>query len=116
MTLEENIKNWVKLDNEIKQLSSEMKNLRLQKENHSENILNHVKENNLEHAVIKIGDGKLKFVDTNSPQPLTYKFICECLCEYFENDNDIVMELICHIKSKRIIKKSKEIKRYIVSS
>ena len=91
MTLEENIKSWIKLDNEIKQLSSELKSLRTQKEDHNQNILEHIKDNNLEHAIIKIGNGRLKFVDTNSTQPLTYKFICECLCDYFKNDDETVM-------------------------
>ena len=112
MTLEENIKSWIKLDNEIKESSSELKSLRTQKEDYNQNILEHVKDNNLEHAIIKIGNGRLKFVDTNSTQPLTYKFICECLCDYFKNDDETVMEIIYHIKSKRTIKKTKEIKRY----
>jgi len=116
MTLEENIKTWIKLDNEIKKISNDLKLLRSQKDNYNKNILEHVKENNLEHAIIKIGDGRLKFVDTNTQQPLTYKFIVECLCDYFEDDNDTVMEIIYHIKSKRNVKKIKEIKRYITSS
>ena len=116
MTLEENIKTWIKLDNEIKKISNDLKLLRCQKDNYNKNILEHVKENNLEHAIIKIGDGKLKFVDTNTQQPLTYKFIVECLCDYFEDDNDTVMEIIYHIKSKRNVTKNKEIKRYITSS
>ena len=116
MTLEENIKNWIKLDNEIKQLSMDLKRLRVQKEDYNQNILGHIKENNLENAVVKIGDGRLKFIDTNHPQPLSYKFISECLCDYFEDDREIVMEIMYHIKSKRTIKTTKEIKRYYVSS
>ena len=116
MTLEENIKNWIKLDNEIKQLSTELKKLKTQKESYNQDILEHIKENKLEHAVVKIGDGKLKFIDANYPQPLTYKFISECLCDYFEDDREIVMEIIYHIKSKRNIKTTKEIKRYYTSS
>ena len=51
------------------------------------------KRNIVDNAIIKIGDGKLRFIDVNYSQPLTYKFICECLCDYFNNDDDIVMEI-----------------------
>lgn len=116
MTLEENIKGWIKLDNQIKELSTELKNLRSQKESYNKDIIQHVQDNNLEQAIIKIGNGRLKFIDTNTVQPLTYKFISECLCDYFEDDREIVMEIIYHIKSKRAIKTTKEIKRYNISS
>ena len=113
MTLEENIRSWVQIDNEIRKLNTELKQLRTQKEEYNNNILEHVRENSLEHAIVKIKDGNLKFVDINNQQPLTYKFICECLCDYFNDDDEIVMEIICYIKSKREKKTTKEIKRYI---
>lgn len=113
MTLEDNIRNWVRTDNEIRRLNTEIKQLKLQKEEQNNNILEYVRENNLENAVVKIKDGNLKFVDVNSQQPLTYKFICECLCGYFDENDEIVMEIICHIKSKRTVKKTKEIRRYV---
>ena len=40
-------------------------------------------ENNIENATIKIGDGKLRLVEHNTPQALTFKFICESLCRIF---------------------------------
>ena len=46
---------------------------------------------------------------------LTYKFISETLSEYFEEDDEAVMEIICYLKSKRQHKLVKEIKRYDVS-
>lgn len=116
MTLEENIKNWIKLDNQIKELSSQLKELRAEKDIYNKDILQHIEENNLENAVIKIGNGRLKFIESNNLQPLTYKFISECLCDYFEDEPDVVMEIIHHIKSKRNIKTTREIKRYNVSS
>ena len=112
MSLEENIKHWVQLDNDIKQLSANIKNLRLEKETYNNSILEYISENNLDNAVVKICDETLKFVDVQQYQPLTYKFICEALCDYFENNDETIMEIICHLKAKRKQKTIKEIKRY----
>ena len=116
MSFEENIRNWIKIDNNIKEKAMNIKQLRIERDKYNENIMEYIKENNLDNVTIKIGDGKLRFVDTKYTQPLTYKFICETLCDYFEDDREIVMEIIYHIKSKRAIKTTKEIKRYNISS
>tara|TARA_B100001093_G_C26825241_1_gene1013720 strand:- start:2052 stop:2402 length:351 start_codon:yes stop_codon:yes gene_type:complete len=116
MSFEENIRNWIKTDNEIKEKQNNIKHLRIEREKYNENILEYIKENNLANATIKIGDGKLRFIETNYPQPLTYKLICESLCEYFEDDEELVKELMIYIKSRRTIKTVQEIKRYGISS
>ena len=112
MNLETNIKKWVSLDNDIKKLNAQLKLLRGEKDSYTNDILEYISTNNLENAIIKLPNGKLKFVDVNTSQPLTYKFICECLHEYLENDDDKVLEIITYIKSRRQIKVTKEIKRY----
>ena len=111
-TLETNIKKWVSLDNDIKQLNTQIKSLRGEKDLYSNDILEYISNNNLENATIKLPNGKLKFVDVNTSQPLTYKFICECLYEYLDQDDDKVLDIITYIKSHRQIKVTKEIKRY----
>ena len=45
MTLEENIKQWIQLDNNIKQLNLEIKNIKSQKEIYNNNILKHITSN-----------------------------------------------------------------------
>jgi len=116
MSFEENIRKWIQIDNEIKEKTLNIKQLRLEREQYNENILEYIAENHLDNATIKIGDGKLRFIDSKYPQPLTYKFICEALCEYFEDDEETVGEILQFIKSKRNIKTVKEIKRYGISS
>jgi hypothetical protein len=114
MSLEENIKEWVKLDNDIKQLNEKIKLLKTEKKNYDNNILQFVSSNNLDNATVKISNGKLKFVDVNYSQPLTYKFLFDCLNKFFNNNNDKVTEIIKFIKSEREIKTIREIKRYFV--
>ena len=116
MSLEENIKHWVHLDNNIKQMTANIKELRSEKDIYNNSILKHISENNLDNAIVKIGNGTLKFVDVQHQKPLTYKFISETLYEYFEEDEEAVMEIICYIKSKRQHKIVKEIKRYGITS
>ena len=111
MSLETNIKKWVSLDNDIKLLSQQIKEIRIEKNSYNSSILEYIEEKNLENATIKIGNGKLKFIDVNQQQPLTYKFICECLYNYFDNDEEKVIDIISYLKSHRNIKTSREIKR-----
>jgi len=111
MSFENNIKLWVENDNKIKLLLQEIKLLRNEKNNYNNNIMNYIHDNNLENATIKIGNGKLNFIDSNQQQPLTYKFIIEGLYIYFNNDEDKVLDIINFLKSRRIIKSTKEIKR-----
>jgi len=114
MSLEENIKKWVILDNKIKEINNELKNIRFQKIKYNKTILEYISNNNLDNATIKINDGKLKFVNTNYSQPLTYKFIYDCLNKYHHNE-DKSIEIINFIKAQREIKTMKEIKRYTIT-
>ena len=112
MTLEEDIRQWIQLDNNIKQLNHEIKKIKSQKETYNNNILEHITSNNLNNAIVKFGNDKLRFMDTNYSQPLTYKFISECLYKYFDYDENKAVEIIQFIKSQRQIKIVKEIKRF----
>lgn len=119
MSFEENIRKWIQSDNAIKEKQLAIKQLKIEKEQYNENILEYMNENKLENATIKIGDGKLRLIETTIPQTLTFKFICEALCEYFRDDEDneeLVKEIITFIKEKRIIKTSREIKRFGICS
>ena len=71
MTFEENIKNWVAIDNKIKELNEQLKEIREKRANISNDILGYIHENNLDNATIKISDGRLSFKETKQQQPLT---------------------------------------------
>ena len=111
MSLEENIKNWVKLDNYIKELNEKIKYYKQEKVKYNTNIIEYITNNDLDNVTIRISDCKIKFLDMNYSQPLTYKFIYECLIKFFNNENT-VDEIINFIKSERNIKTIKEIKRF----
>ena len=110
MDFQENIKEWVSKDNQIKTYTERIKTLRESRSNLTEKIFDYAENNNLHHAVIQITDGKLKFNNSKISEPLTFKLIEKGLEKYFENDQ--IKEVIKHIKSLRESTIKSEIKRY----
>ncbi len=110
MDLQENIKRWVKLDNESKKLTQSMKELREEKNSISSNLFDYFSNNNMKPPNVNISDGKLSFVEINSANVLTYKFLEECLNEFFDETSQ-TKELLEFIKSKRTYTKNKTIRR-----
>ena len=104
------IKEWVTIDNELRELSLKSKSLREKKNHVNNNVINYIETNNLDNAIIKISDGTLKFNYTNISQPLTFKYINECLNDII-NDKNQVEAIINYIKNKRNVKSIMDIKR-----
>ena len=104
------IKQWVEIDNQVKILNTELRELRMKRNNISDHIVSFVDTNNLDKAVIEISDGTLKFGTTKQTSPITLKFIKKCLNECINNEES-VEQLIDYIKSKRDIKMKSDIKR-----
>lgn len=111
MTFEQNIKNWIILDNKIKLVSEEINSLRNKRSECKNTIITQVQANNLEKSTIKINNGLLKFVTLTQQPALSYKFIENCLHECIK-DKEAVDQIIKYIKSKRETKMIKEIKRF----
>jgi FtsZ-binding cell division protein ZapB len=110
MSFEQNIQQWVSIDNQIRLLNDKIHELREKKTRLSENITNHVEENNLRNATVQISDGKLRFVNTKVSSPLTFKYIEKSLGEVIKNQTQ-VKQLVEYLKEKREVKVVPEIKR-----
>ena len=110
MDIQENIKKWVKLDNDSKKLAQSIKELREEKNNISSNLFDYFSNNNMKPPNVNISDGKLGFVEVNTANVLSYKFLEECLNEYFEESLK-TKEILDFIKSKRTYSKNKIIRR-----
>ena len=111
MSLEENIKQWVRLDDQLKIVNEKTKEIRDQRNDIEENILIYVEKNNLQNATAKITGGRLKFVEIKQTAPLTLKFVEECLNQTLNNPAK-VKEVMAHIREQRETKYVKDIKRY----
>jgi hypothetical protein len=111
MSFEQHIQQWVSIDNQMKQLTDKIKELRDKKNTLNETIFNHVDNSNLSNASIQISDGKLKFVKTKDTQVLTFKYLETCLHEIIKNE-DQVNKIVDYVKNKREVKFVPEIKRF----
>ena len=105
-----NIKEWVALDNRIKLLQDEVKSEKADRRMLSQKILEHVEDSNMQHTIIQITDGKLKFQNTKITSPLTYGFLETCLNECI-NDENQVKQIVAYIKGKRHVRYTQDIKR-----
>lgn len=110
MSFEQDIQNWVLIDNQIKLLSEKMKELRDKKNVISQKINTHVETEQLENASIKISDGRLKFIKVKDTQQLTFKYLETCLSEIIKNEEQ-VKKIVEYIKNKREVNYLPEIKR-----
>ena len=110
-TFEKKIQEWVSLDNQVKELNDRIKLIKDQKNLVGKHILNHVEENNMNNANIRIGNEKLKFVKISTSQTVTFKYLEQCLSEMIKNE-DQVTKIIGYIKQKREVKQQIEIKRF----
>ena len=106
------IKKWVEFDNKIEKFNSEVKNLKDQKVSLSNEITSFMIDNKMNDSVIGITGGKLKLVENNVSNPLTFKFLEESLLKYYNNDQDEVTKLIAFLKNSREYKKNYHLKRY----
>ena len=111
MSFENQIQQWVQIDNQLKDLTEKTKTLRDKRNTLEENITNYVSTNNLSNATVNISDGKLKFVNTRVPETLTFKYLEKTLGEVIKNESQ-VKQIMEHIKLKRNIKIVSEIKRF----
>ena len=111
MSFENQIQQWVSLDNQLKQLNEKVQDLRDKRNNLEENITSYASENNLSNATVKISDGRLKFTNTKVQEPLTFKYLEKTLGEVIKNESQVKL-IVEHLKQKRAVKIVPEIKRF----
>lgn len=111
MSFENKIQQWVQIDNQLKKLNEQSRQLREQRNTLETNLTNYAKSNNMSNTTIKVNNDKLKFTDTKVPEPLTFKYLEKTLGEIIKNESQVkvIME---HIKQKRAVKIVPEIKRF----
>jgi hypothetical protein len=111
MSFEQNIQQWVSIDNQLKIYNDKIRELREKRSNVTETIMEQATDKNLAKSVIQISDGKLKISETRVPEPLTYKYLEKCLSEIIKSE-DQVTQIMDYVKKKREIKVVSEIKRF----
>lgn len=110
-TLENQIQQWVQLDNQLKQINEKTKELREKRNSLEKTITNYAASNNLSNSSVQISDGILKFANTRVAEPLTFKYLEKTLSEVIKNENQVKL-IMDHIRQKREVKIVPEIKRF----
>lgn len=107
---EKNMRKWAILDNKIRASNEELRIMREQKSEIASTICEFMKSKGLENKRIDTGDSVISFYEKNEYPALTFGYIEKCLGEII-SDKDKVALIIKHIKEKREIKKSNDLRR-----
>jgi hypothetical protein len=78
------IKQWVKLENEIKTLKKEQVQRQIEKKKVSENLIDIMKKNDIDCLDIK--DGQICYNKKNIKKALSKKHLMDVLSKYYEGD------------------------------
>jgi seryl-tRNA synthetase len=108
---ENQIKQWVNIDNKLKELNNQTKQLREQKNELEKKITNYTSSNNLSNSIIQIPGGKLKITNKRISEPITFKYLENSLSNIIKNENQVVT-IVNHIRENRETKNVAEIKRF----
>lgn len=91
------VKEWIRLDNDMRVLQKELSNRRKEKKEVSTKLANIMRTNEING--FDLNDGQLTYSRKSVKKPLTKKVLVEVLCKYFEGDlmraneiNDYIME------------------------
>ena len=93
------IKDWVKLDNEIRQLQSEMLSRKKEKSKMSTQLIDVMKQNEIDCFDLK--DGQLLYTKKNVKKPITKKVLLNILSKYYKGDYMKACEVNDFILSNR---------------
>jgi hypothetical protein len=104
------IREWVKIDNEIRALQKETKKRLDDKKNISKNLMDVMKNNEIDCFDLK--DGQIMYTKKNVKKPINKKSLLEILAKYCEGDvvkageiNDFIMENREEVVKENIVRK-----------
>ena len=103
------IKGWLKNDKELKLLQNEVKMRRIKKKEISTQLVNIMKDNEID--CFDINDGKLVYSKSKTKQAVSKKVLLEALNKYFSDKPETANEIVDHILDSRTEKITETIKR-----
>ena len=83
----ESVKEWIKLENEIKVLQNELKDRRKRKKELTMMLVETMKNNEID--CFDISDGNIIYTKNKVRSPLSKKYLLSCLNTYFNEHPDI---------------------------
>jgi len=94
-----NVKEWIRIDNETMQLKQELKERNNKKKMLTNNLVAVMKTNSID--CFDINDGALIFKKTKTRKPINGKNLLTALQNYYKTDEEMAKELAKHIMDSR---------------
>jgi hypothetical protein len=107
----QNIKSWVKIDNDIRLLNLELSKRKMEKKKISEMLMETMKTNEID--VFDINDGRIIYSKRTVKKPVTKKMLLEILSKYYEGDMEEAQNVNNFILDNREVVVKEDIVRRI---
>jgi hypothetical protein len=107
----QNIKEWIKIDNEINQFKSQIKERTNKKKTLTENLVNVMKTNSID--CFDVTGGALIYKKNKVKKPINGKTLLAALQNYYKNDVNLAEEIAKHVMDSREEQIKETIKRKI---
>ena len=106
-----NIKEWIKIDTEIAELKTQIKDRNNKKKNLTENLVTVMKTNKID--CFDINGGALVYKTNKVKKPINGKTLLSALQNYYKSDPKVAEDLTKHIMDSREEQIKETIKRKI---
>jgi phage gpG-like protein len=106
-----NIKEWIKIDNEIAQLKAEIKQRTNKKKSLTENLVTVMKTNSID--CFDITGGALVYKKNKVKKPISGKTLLAALQNYYKDNENLAEEIVKHVMDNREEQVKETIKRKI---
>ena len=93
------IRDWVKTDNEMRTLKSELSTRKKGKDALSAQLMNIMKEEEIDS--VDINDGRIEYASRKTKKPITKKLLLNILSTYYNGDTSMASEVNNFILSNR---------------
>lgn len=104
----EQIRNWMSIETELKNLRQQVRELNSQKKIISNTLIQVMKENEIE--TINMNEGRLLYKKTEVKAPISKKHLLDSLMDFYKNDAELVESISNHILESRKVKTLESIK------
>ena len=94
------VKEWVRIDNEIRQLQKEISTRRHDKKLMNDKLMETMKTNDID--CFDLNDGKIRYTKKNVKKPINNKVLLDILTKYYSGDISQASEINNFINDNRI--------------
>jgi hypothetical protein len=115
MGIEDNVRSWVALDNQVRLLTEQLQNLRERRRGASDAVLAQAATDNVMSARVRVSDGYLRFARVKTSPPLSLKYVEECLTRCLA-DRAQIARIMTVVRDARAVREETAIKRVVQKS